>query len=208
MADIVKSVPDLLIYLVPGFLCLSISQQIFPEHRLTEQSFFLHSLIYSVILIGVFRPVAALVGLDLAKGLGVLALIILSAAIGLVRGKILGSLFWEHLLNRFGISLTAAASVWNRRLSSTGGQWARVYLDAQNIMYDGYIAETSQDPDSTTRELYLKEPKAFRVRDGKLELIEKDLAANPEAGVLINAQLITRIEIIPPIHTTTTKNEH
>lgn len=132
-----------------------------------------------------------------------LIIILIGIFFGFIMAIVVRSRITHVLLSYLGISITHYPSAWNEVLDGEsvkynnhrdnrdkGSVFIRVYLDEEQIIYDGFVKAFTSDPNVLERDIYLM---GFRSFSYNGELLE-DYYGNWSVGVLISANRISRLE--------------
>jgi hypothetical protein len=213
--EFVEMIPDVLIYIVPGFIVLKIIEVFTPKKKLSQMETILWSLFYSFIIllasavvIWIYNKIclfANVRGIEIKQGDNVYIAISLglSLIIGFIITKVSNSRIGEIITKAFNRNMSTGEDVWFKSLQTQKGAWATVYLK-DGLIYTGIVSEYTAKPDDETKLLLLRqfrlmvrnETKRTLRKNTKFCTVIDDKTEDESARVLLRYDDIVAIELV------------
>lgn len=202
--NIIKVIPQLLMYFIPGYIALEIKRGSRQESKYIDRDLIILSITYSF-LIGLIVIISSslfnwFINLfvefnikDLSDEWRIIANIIIAILFGYIITIYPDTRLASFVRKVLKSNSEPYSNVWNYAMKNPNGTWARVYLEEENILYVGMLIKYTIDPDEERKEIYLGSFSSYTIDNNKL--IE-DNSNNEEACILINATNLKRVEII------------
>lgn len=207
-SSLIKIIPDLFMYVIPGYIALHIRKIYRQERSHKEKHTILISIVYSFLIDKILFVILNFIEwiyefilkcnsticnqLNISDEWNIVLKLVLSFLFGFVITIYPDTRFSKKIANLFHSNTEPYSTVWNYALNSPKGAWARIFLHDENICYTGTLLKYTCDPDQELREIYLGKFTSFRIIDN--QIIENN-SENDNAYVLINTKDIKRIEI-------------
>ena len=197
--EIIKSIPDLLLLIVPGYVTLQIREKYRLERKVDNFDAVLYSVLYSFIIGIAFSVIMCLLSIfglsnstptpDTIKQISYL---LLAVCFGFILVKLPKSAVGVKIEKCFNKSLTPGANVWSKALDNPDGAWATVYLK-NGLIYVGMLINYTSDPNDGNKEILLSNyqlsvrNEAFTGKPDDFCCLITDNSQNNEAKVLLNS---------------------
>jgi len=213
--EFVAIIPNVLIYIVPGFIVLKIIEVFTPKKKLSQMETILWSLFYSFIIllasaavIWIYNKIclfAKMKSIEIKQGDNVYLAISLglSLIIGFIITKVSNSRIGEIITKAFNRNMSTGEDVWFKSLQTKKGAWATVYLK-DGLIYTGIVSEYTANPDDETKLLLLRqfrlmvrnEAKRTPWKNTKFCTVIDDKTKDESARVLLRYDDIIAIELV------------
>lgn len=220
--ELVAIIPEVLLYIVPGFIVLKIVEHFTPRKQQPQLETILWSLFYSFLVslaVGCFRqspaaPYAAqlnsFLGI-LSKNADVCAYVIMSILLGLVIVKVIHSPLGDKIAWLFNKNMDSGDDLWFEVLKANKNVSATVYLK-NNMFYIGWLANFTSDPNDNNKMIVLTDYRAFiradfvdgTASDNPIQWHCRELTGEHEGHndrILIKLEDILTIELCDPLPT-------
>lgn len=213
--EFVALIPEVLLYIVPGFIVLKIVESFTPRKKLAQFEMVLWSLFYSflitlatAVVLWIYRRICLCVKLEILeikKGDNVYLAISLglSLLVGFIITKFSNSVIGEFFTKLFNRNLSTGEDVWFKSLQVKEGAWATVYLK-NGFIYTGIVSKYTANPDDEKKLILLKNfrlmvrkkaPNTVRKKQTFCTIID-DKTDNESARVLLKYDDIIAIELV------------
>ena len=209
MKDIVDSIPQILLYIIPGFISVRIKEFWSKEKKHDQFSNTLLCVLYSFVSIIIYKIIRYLANLlwpqlyDIINKetaqicICIVLGIILGVAITKLPKSRLGRLFGQHMDSHHNTE----SSVWHYTLKNDHGAWAKVFL-RNGMVYLGYLQYYTVDPDEEIQEVALYHFTVHIRNEGKIDYpddflltIEDENETGEQDKVLIKRDDIISIQV-------------
>lgn len=205
--DIIEIIPQVMTYLIPGYIALSIRVAYRHERKYDEKymilmsvtiSYIIRILIFALLELTNHIPVKAIkdfsVYIKSNSGAFSIFMLILAIILGYILTIYPDSYIDKKVKKLFKCNATSEESVWVEAIKKTKDTWVRVYLYDKNIGYMGIVKNYTINMNLSERELLLTSYVSFKIKQN--EIIDNHVD-NPAAWVLLNCKNCTNIEFIP-----------
>lgn len=217
MNDFINYIPEILLYIVPGYIVQRIIETFTSRKQLEQFHTILWSLFYSfvvAIMVSILKwlyvasniNLPFLANMDVRNTIKTIAYIVCSFFLGFIITKCTNSGFGVKVVNSFNPNMEPGEDVWIKTLSESNGAWVRVFMK-DGMVYYGALRYHTCNPDDPRRFIVLS---AFRfgpahekqnMRNGRiytpLEDHTSDIGVSGAAKVIINVDDIAAIQINP-----------
>ncbi len=184
---IINVLPGIVIYVVPGYIFLWVYTFTFSKDIENDKHAITKSVIISFFFITLFRAV----GIDsFLSPMVICALIVIPAVSGYLFTRILTSKPVCYFIRLIGINKSFYSDIWNDIVDFKYGQWLRVYLPEERVVYLGRLKRYEE----TVTDKTLIVLSNFASYDYKGEVMD-DHKKSPEKIVIINTKDVSRIEL-------------
>ncbi len=193
--DLIKSLPTLIIYIVPGFITIWIKSFILSEKPKETSDIFLKSIVISYLLILFEKFVLKLFGYNIdidMNGLHKVILIIISIFVGYIWSMLLQSDNCSNILKKVGVYRTFRANIWDDLVDLQYGLWVRIYLPSESVIYEGKLRKYEE---KENLENYLLVLSNFIMYDYEAKEIINNTTVNNE-WIALSTKDISRIELL------------
>ena len=164
-SELVAVIPEILLYIVPGFIVLKIVEHFTPRKQHPQLETILWSLFYSFLValaVGWFRqspaaPYAAQLTAFLGiprSSLDVCAYIVTSILMGLIIIQVTHSFLGKRITWLFNRNMDPGDDLWFEVLKVKGKVIATVYLK-NNMVYMGWLTNFTSDPNDNSKLIVL-----------------------------------------------------
>jgi hypothetical protein len=194
ISGMVNAIPLIMIYIVPGYIILRISN--FQLSRKTEHNQYI--LVKSLVISFVFLSAAEAVWGIIFPGSHVLgdpvfrnAVILSSAAAGVLLSRFLTSILFEKLLLRLGIYKTLRAGIWSDVVDFEYGLWLMVYMSVDRVVYAGKLRRYVETENLGSYVVFLSN---YTLYDYNADVL-KDYVEDNDKWVALHSKDIGRIEL-------------
>jgi len=184
---IIDFLPSIVIYVVPGYIFLWVYTFTFSKDIENDKHAIAKSLILSFSLITLFRSLGIEISLS---PLIIFVLLITSAISGFLFTKILTSKPVYLLIKKIGINKSFYRDIWNDIVDFRYGQWLRIYLPEERVIYLGKLKRYEE----TATDKTLIVLSNYASYDYDAEEIDNCIGS-PEKIVIINTKDVSRIEL-------------
>lgn len=214
--DFVQVIPDVLLYIVPGFLTLKIIEKYSPRKKHLQYESILWSVLYSFVVKIEFAFICWFCGpvcqcifdangwsFVLTDDTKLLVYFLLSIATGFLFLKASNSHVGRIITLKFNPNMVPGANIWFESLRTQKGAWATIYLN-NGLIYTGMLTMFTADPEEN--KLILLEQYRLMQRtppiDGNTSTSEafcrviEDKTKDDTAKVLLRFEDITAIEMV------------
>lgn len=169
---ILAFIPDLLLYFIPGFVCLRIKEVYGFQKKHEELSSVIYSILYSFIVLIVFSGLKAAFPdvrnwfpKEQLENIKRVVFLGLGALIGIVITVIPKWKAWRWLVEHVIPYISSEQSVWEKAMTNHNGAKAKVYLK-NGLVYEGDLGYATGDPDDAEKTVLIYNYKSFiRVED-------------------------------------------
>lgn len=196
LSQIIDELPNILMYICPGYITLWIHNSVIARKLEQNNYMIIKSIVLSYIYVMVARWVYFINPLIIVS--------IIAVICGVAFRKIITSKCFNKIVQFFGIDSTPHNDIIDR-LRDISGTWFRVYLDAQSIMYEGYLRYDRMDVEDE-RVIALSGYIKYKILDKaiiteesgtftELEIIE-DFTCDNSKWIALKYDLVTRIEVV------------
>lgn len=194
ISELVRNIPEFLLYVVPGYLFLLIYQfMLFKDEDIASKTshHLLNSLIASFVIKSIFDFIInAVSSLNrfVFQSYYLVLILIFSVCLGYLAARFSPSKAAWKLCNLLGIKRTVNENIWNDTIQDD--MWVRVWLRSENISYYGQIKY---------RENFNREPLIVLEYYQILDEYSKPIVDNTndkKRSVLLNLSQFERIEIV------------
>ena len=213
--EFVALIPEVLLYIVPGFIVLKIVESFTPRKKLAQLETVLWSLFYSflitlatAVVLWIYKRIclcAKIESLEIKRGDNVYLAISLglSLLIGYIITKFSNSAVGEFFTKLFNRNLSTGEDVWFKSLQTKEGAWATVYLK-NGFIYTGIVSKYTANPDDEKKLILLKRfrlmvrkkvPYTARKKQAFCTVID-DKTDNESVRVLLKYEDIIAIELV------------
>lgn len=172
---VIAQIPQILLFIVPGFIVLKIIEVYRPAKAVSEFEATLWSLFYSFItsicvdllklivsslvkllqLIKQLSFIAALWDKVLkSQSIKIAAYLVISIAIGWVIVKFSNSTHGNKITKFFNFHMDPSIDVWNKTLKYRNGVWATV-ITKDRLVYYGALVDFTSNPDDSLKQIVL-----------------------------------------------------
>jgi hypothetical protein len=190
----VAAIPLIMIYIVPGYIILRISNFQLSKKTEHDQYILVKSLVVSFIIVSAGETLWNLI----FPGTQALAspafrntVIILSMTAGILWSKFLTGELFEKVLLRLGIYKTLRSGIWNGVVDFEYGLWLMVYIPADRVVYAGKIRKYVETGSNGSFVIFLSN---YTLYDYKAEVL-KDYVEFNDKWVALQSKDIGRLEL-------------
>ena len=207
IVDIIKFLPSLIIYFLPGFIIISIKNQRLSNDDKKEYSIILNSIIISYILVNTGKLFLSIIGnvfnienliqiinndTIILSPLFVVSMLFLSVLIGCFVPMVLLSETWIKINQKIGNNKTFYSNIWDDVIElNKKGPFLRIYLPAEKIIYDGKLKSYEHNK----KESYFLAICNYRSYDNEQKKILEDKREDDKSWVVLNTKDISRYEL-------------
>lgn len=213
--EFVALIPEVLLYIVPGFIVLKIIEAFTPRKKLAQLETVLWSLFYSflitlatAVVLWSYRRICLCIkieGIEIKKGDNIYLAISLGLSLlsGFIITKFSNSVVGEFFTKIFNRNLSTGEDVWFKSLQAKEGAWATVYLK-NGLIYTGIVSKYTANPDDEKKLILLKNfrlmvrkkaPYTARKKQAFCTVID-DKTNEESARVLLKYDDIIAIELV------------
>lgn len=213
LETILKIIPELFMYFIPGFITLSIRRKFRHECSYNDRDllvlsivlsfiydkilfvlfFIISKLFYIVFKINLESLIPSIINIENSEEWYIILVLLLSVIFGYILTVFPDTDQAVKIRRIFKSNAEPYATVWNYAMRNQNGAWARVYLRDEDVGYVGKLLKYTCNPDRETREVYLSCFTSFKISTNEeIENNEND----EKSCVYIDATRINRIEII------------
>jgi hypothetical protein len=202
--ELLKCLPVLLVYVIPGYVSVSVIAYMWPSRQKNNFLLFLESILLSYLLLAIvdgarflpykfFNLHGSYSRLDPSSPSTAILLITCAIALGYLIGCLLGTRWVKTLASKLGLEVNPHASTWNAVLCRRDKTpYIRAYLLNDGVIYEGFLSDYSCDPNEENREIYLIGYICYSYASNELANNYGDW----NAGVLLKQSDISRLEIL------------
>lgn len=211
IADYLKAIPEILLYIAPGFVSIKIEEAFLPRKTHNRLDTVLFSILYSFIVGIVYQAVFAVIFSSSNEENNVVikqaVCLLLGVALGLFLVKIPSTRIGKGMRNIFGEGLSSASSVWVEAMKNPTGAWATVYLK-NNLVFTGALNNYTMDPDEEIKEVLLSRYRLMVRKDSMVGLPKEFCVVIEDYHEDANATVFLRQDMIESIvvHRSNTEN--
>ena len=174
---ILQFIPDLLLYFVPGFICLRIKEAYGFQKKHEELGSVIYSILYSFIVLILFSCLKAVflpyirdrLPEDQVENIKRIIFIGLGIILGLVITAVPKWKWWGKLTGKIIPFTSAEQSVWEKAMTNHCGAKAKVLLK-NGLTYEGDLGYATGDPDDSDKTVLIYNFKSYernKEEDGK-----------------------------------------
>ena len=182
--EIVESIPQVLLFIVPGFLALKLIEMMTPRKRLEQNETILWSVLYSFIVMIIYslsqQGVSWLSSLCCCPKLSEATTsipnsqeqgnnldyskiawhLVISVIFAFAHIKLFSSSIGVKISKMFNNNIVPGEDLWFKALKSKKGVYARVYLE-NGLVYYGILSDFTSNSDDDTKLIVLKKYTVF-----------------------------------------------
>lgn len=215
--EYVQLIPDILLYIVPGFLVLKITEEYLPKKKLSQYESILWSILYSFVVTIEFGFLCWLLNcickcstntgsssISFFDNTKLVIYFFLAIVTGFFVTKASNSCAGRKITKLFNPNMAPGEDVWFESLRAQKGTWATIYLN-NGMIYTGMLSKFTTDPDDNNKLILLKQyrlmqrtdPKDKNRKEGEeFSRIIEDKTTDESARVLLRFEDITAIEMV------------
>ena len=164
---ILAFIPDLLLYFIPGFICLRIKEAYGFQKKHEELGAVIYSILYSFIVLVVFSGLKAIFpGVrnwfpkDQLENIKRIVFLGLGLAIGIVITVVPKWKAWQWVVEHIIPYISSEQSVWEKAMTNHNGAKAKVLLK-NGLVYEGDLGYATGDPDDEDKTVLIYNYKSF-----------------------------------------------
>lgn len=208
--DIINSIPDLLLFVIPGYIVVRVDEVYSLKKRANSFDTILYSLLYSFV-IGIVFSLISNIAQTIASStkpffenatVKHISYLLLSLIMGWIMVRLPKTGAGKLVLKKFNKGLVSGDSVWTKAMGNEKGAWATVYL-ANGLIYTGALVDYTTDPNENVKEILLEKYRlALRntepltsSEDFSIEI--EDYTMDESTKVFLSRDDIVSIEIHP-----------
>lgn len=215
--EFVQLIPNVLLYIVPGFLVLKITEEYLPKKKLSQYESILWSILYSFIVTIEFNFCCWLLArmckcssnfdggnISISDTSKLVIYFLLAIATGFVITKVSASFVGQKITKLFNPNMVPGEDVWFESLRTQKGTWATIYLN-NGLIYTGMLSKFTADPDDNNKLILLKQYRLMQRTDSTdnnkktgeaFSRVIEDKTSDASARVLLRFEDITAIEMV------------
>ncbi|QTE74033.1 hypothetical protein JS518_14240 [Clostridiales bacterium FE2010] len=167
LKDLLLIIPQLLLYFVPGFICLWFLRMYWNGKKVGDIGCVVSSIALSYVVYIVFEflkhilPCVVDIFPQQSKQMWKIIIhILMGASLGLIIRWLSGTPFGEKVWDFFNPNSCHNSTVWEKAMCNEEGAVARIYLK-NGMFYDGELVYYTKDPDDEKKEILLFNYKAY-----------------------------------------------
>lgn len=215
--EFVQLIPDVLLYIVPGFLVLKITEEYLPKKKLSQYESILWSILYSFIVTIEFNILCWLMAcickcsttfdsgnISISNTSKLVIYFFLAIATGFLITKAAVSFVGKKITKLFNPNMAPGEDVWFESLRAQKGTWATIYLN-NGLIYTGMLSKFTADPDDNNKLILLKQYRLMQRTDPTdknkktgeaFSRVIEDKTSDVSARVLLRFEDISAIEMV------------
>lgn len=143
VTELIQAIPDIVIYIAPGFLFVSVFMWVTHRKFHTPQVQVVAGIVASFVLKSCFDGIITLFAWQVTSPWDAILLCAVSGILGILLGIASASPWLTNLLIFCHIYRSGNSSVWDDVLR--GNMWMAVYDDQRRLYYCGQVRHTSED---------------------------------------------------------------
>lgn len=209
LEELMKLIPEILLYIIPGFLVLKIIEVYTPTKKHEQYETTLWSVLYSFVvgieysfLGNIFKSVPACANwsISMSEEGKLFIYFALAVVTGYLLVKFPKSRLGDKITKFFNANLGSADDLWFDTLHTESGMWATVYLK-DGLVYTGILSKFTADSDEKDKLVLLKNYRLMKRNEtadsaiGNYFLVISDRTSDGSARVLLRYEDITAIEM-------------
>lgn len=187
--DLIAVLPLLIIYILPGYIFISIKNFIKNKDHTEDKNIFLKSILISYIIIN-FEML--FVKIDISSPIAIISTICFTMVISYGYSMFIQSGYSTKLLKRLKINTSLKENTLMDIVDYDLGMWVRVYLSSEKLIYVGQIREFEQIADASYN-IVLSNFTLYKYSEEKYTI---DYSNDNTEWVLINVKDNYRIELV------------
>ena len=164
--ELIKAIPQIMLYIVPGFIVVKITETYTPRKKVSQYETILWSIFYSFVVLllyafgaWAFRKMYSWIcnkgcTITVSQEVRYLIYFLLSGLLGYVVTKLYNSKIGELLTKKVNPNIQPGEDVWFAALRSSKVAWVTVYLK-NGLIYTGALTKYTSNPDDTDRLILL-----------------------------------------------------
>ena len=211
---IIALIPELLLNFIPGFISIRIKEIYGCQNKHDEFGYTIYSILYSFVILLVYRIFTAFVGVVklpltafLAKEtVKCCACLLLAVVLGILLAKLPQSKPGSWFGRKINELTSPEGTVWEKAMKNPNGAWARVYLN-NGMVYYGELIDYTINPDDPVKVVMLYnyelkvriEEKDSNKSGHRLLYVGLPKTSKETDKVLIKRDDIVSIEIMPTV---------
>ena len=214
LENIIQAIPDVLLYIVPGFLTEKIVETFTPTRQRSEYETTLWSLLYSFLVkisvdifqacfkiaIEIFHPnCTAEIYFSNFESWRIAVYIVVAIIVGMLIVRVTKSKAGTNIAQLFNSNFCPTESVWLRLMEECDGRWATV-ITKDGFKYIGVIKNYTLDPDDSTKEIALISYKYFIKKTPDSDIYDFSDTPVIDYTTKIDAKVLLKYEDILSIH--------
>jgi len=149
--DIITVLPLLIIYILPGYIFISIKDFILYRKQGDDKNIVLKSIVISYVIIN-FEKLAVLdifkLNMDIASSESIMSTFFISIGIGYAYSMLSQSDLANYCLKKLNITTSMKSDMLTNIIDFKLGMWIRVFLNSDQVMYMGKIRKFEKIADS------------------------------------------------------------
>ena len=215
--EFLQLIPDVLLYIVPGFLVLKITEKYLPKKKLSQYESILWSILYSFIVkiefVFLCSGLACIckcstdsnnVSISFSDTAKLVIYLLLAITTGFVFTKASGSSIGKKITKLFNPNMAPGEDIWFESLRTQKGTWATIYLN-NGLIYTGMLSRFTADPDDNNKLILLKQYRLMQRTDPTVKSkkagetfsrVIEDKTSDASARVLLRFEDISAIEMV------------
>ena len=212
LEELLKLIPEVLLYIIPGFLILKIIEVYTPTKKHEQYETILWSIVYSFIvgieysfLGGIIKSAfaSATWSISISESKKLFLYFALAVLTGYLLVKLPKSCVGSWITKAFNANLNSAEDVWFDALHTKKGVWATVYLK-NGLVYTGILSKFTADADEKDKLVLLKSYRLTKRNESadnvnnaivNYFLVVSDYSTDSSARVLLRYEDIIAIEM-------------
>lgn len=193
--DIITILPLLIIYILPGYIFISIKDFIANKKQTDDKNIILKSIVISYVIINFEKLLSQYwlgFNMDISSSESIIITFFLSIIIAYIYSMLINCQLSSRTLKKLKITRSLRTDTLTQIMDFDLGMWVRVFLNSEQVVYVGKIREFEVISD-TTYHIVLSNFIQYNYEEGK-ELINK--AESNTDWVVISVKDNYRIELV------------
>lgn len=196
----VENIPNLFLYILPGYVTLRILNRYNSEKRPPELDIFFYSALYSFIVGIVYNLLVSIVNINISATVKQILYFIFAILLGLIIIKVPKTKIGKKINHIFNSNHEPYSSVWIKMMETTGKVWATVYLH-NGLIYQGKLINYTTNPNDPVQEIMLTNYRLSVQNTGSMQnaqdfcIVIEDHTEDNSAKVLLHRQEIVSISV-------------
>lgn len=149
--DIITVLPLLIIYILPGYIFISIKEFILNNKPMNDHNIMLKSVVISYVIINLEKLMLLhflRMDMDISSSESIIITFIVSIILGYFYSMLIYCPLATKLLNSLKITRSLKTDVLTEIMDFEKGMWVRIFLNAEQIIYVGKIRKFEQISDT------------------------------------------------------------
>ena len=196
----VENIPDLFLYILPGYVTLRILNRYNSERRPPELDIIFYSALYSFIVGIAYNLLVSIVNINIPAVLKQILYFAFAILLGLIIIKVPKTGTGKKINHIFNSNHEPYSSVWIKMMETTDKVWATVYLH-NGLIYQGKLINYTTNPSDPVQEIMLTNYQLSVQNAGSMQnandfcIVVEDHTEDNNAKVLLHRQEIVSISI-------------